>query len=321
MFLFSEKNNLLKPLQVEEGIAEHCALQKVRNLSPLCIMWKVIIQTIHCNWLLVVLCYLNICDYRSLGLDVRVVCFFDIPGEPPSYRPLRPRSTSEAISALSRDDLCNISSNDHSQIHPPSGRRNSADRARTASCISPPHQEDDLDLCPPAAGMSTLDFDPMSFQCSPLSATPGPQRNRDGSKWRKGAGCSSESEPISSPQNNISCSQSPDISPVPGKGWEKVTSEPLSPKLGKKSFKTRADVQAAFTSLPPFPSSSPPVEKPEAPVGDGREPRVSYQHCSPLSSASQASALTDLSQSAQNLPDPGQCHSRLTSHITYAVYS
>ncbi|XP_022624909.1 rho GTPase-activating protein 32-like isoform X2 [Seriola dumerili] len=241
---------------------------------------------------------------RSTKSEESLTSLHNVEGEPPSYRPLRPRSTSEAISAVSRDDLRNIRSKDDNKAHSLNESRNGADRAHTAPCISPPHQEDDLDLCPPAAGISTLDFDPMSFQCSPPSANPGPQHNRDGNKWRKSAGCSSESEPISSPNNNISYSQSPDISPVLGKGGKKVTSKPLSPKLRKKSFKTQADVQTAFASQPSFPSSSPPVEKCEAPVADGKEPRASFQHCSPLSTASQASALTDLSQSAQNLPDP-----------------
>ncbi|XP_023258080.1 rho GTPase-activating protein 32-like isoform X3 [Seriola lalandi dorsalis] len=241
---------------------------------------------------------------RSTKSEESLTSLHNVEGEPPSYRPLRPRSTSEAISAVSRDDLRNIRSKDDNKAHSLNESRNGADRAHTAPCISPPHQEDDLDLCPPAAGISTLDFDPMSFQCSPPSANPGPQHNRDGNKWRKSAGCSSESEPISSPNNNISYSQSPDISPVLGKGGKKVTSKPLSPKLRKKSFKTQADVQTAFASQPSFPSPSPPVEKCEAPVADGKEPRASFQHCSPLSTASQASALTDLSQSAQNLPDP-----------------
>ncbi|XP_018523766.1 LOW QUALITY PROTEIN: rho GTPase-activating protein 32-like [Lates calcarifer] len=251
---------------------------------------------------------------RSTKSEESLTSLHNAEGEPPSYRPLRPRSTSEAISAISRDDLRNTRSKDDNKTHLLNESHNGADRARTAVCISPPHQEDDLDLCPPAAGISTLDFDPMSFQCSPPSATPGMQHNRDGNKWRKSAGCSSESEPISSPNNNISCSQSPDISPVLGKGGRKVTSKQLSPKLRKKSFKTQADVQTASASLPPFPPSSPPVEKCEAPVADGKEPRASYQHCSPLSTASQASALTDLSQSAQNLPDPGT--DRLMSSVS-----
>lgn len=237
-------------------------------------------------------------------------------GEPPSYRPRRPRSTSEALSAICKDDLRNTRSKDDHRTHPHNDSHNSADRVRTAACISPPHHEDDLDLCPPAVGISSLDFDPMSFQCSPPTATPGLQHNRDGNKWRKSAGCSSESEPISSPNNNISYSQSPDISPILNKGGKKVTSKPLSPKLRKKSFKTEADVQNASASPPPLPSSSPPMEKCEAPLADGKVPRAPYQHCSPLSTASQASGLTDLSQSAQNLPDSGQYHSSSSSTLT-----
>lgn len=162
--------------------------------------------------------------------------------------------------------------------------------------------EDDLDLSPPATGISFLDFDPMSFQCSPQSVTPALQRNKDGSKWRRNAGCSNESEPVSSP-NNLGSPHSPDVSPVLGKGGKKITSKQLSPKLKKKSFKMLADGQTA--SLAPEPNFSPQVDKTKPPVADGKESRVSFQRCSPHSSASQMSAMTDISQSAQNLPDPG----------------
>ncbi|KAF3692649.1 Rho GTPase-activating protein 32 [Channa argus] len=229
-----------------------------------------------------------------------------LPGETQSYRRIRPRSTSEALSAISRDDLHTTRIKDKHRDPPLNQSFNGPDRVQTAAFISPPHQEDDLDLCPPAAGISSLDFDPMSFQCSPPSATPGHQHNRAGNKWRKSVGCSSESEPISSPNNNnISCSQSPDVSPILSRGGKKLTSKPVSPKLRKTSFKTEAGVQIASASLPTLPSSSLPVEKCEAPVADGKEPAASCPHCSPLSTASHASGMTDLSQSAQNLPDPG----------------
>ncbi|XP_069004462.1 rho GTPase-activating protein 32 [Embiotoca jacksoni] len=251
---------------------------------------------------------------RSTKSEESLTSLHNFEGEPPSYRPLRPRSTSEALSAISRDDLRNTRSKDDIRAHPLSERHNGADRVHTVACISPPLQEDDLDLFPPAEGISTLDFDPMSFQCSPLSATPGLQRGKDGHRWRKSAGCSSESEPISSPNNNIS-PQSPDISPVLGKGGKKVNSKQLSPKLRKKSFKAQADVQSAAASLPPVPSSSSArADKFDAPVTDGKMPRASFPHCSPLSTVSQASAMTDLSQSAQNLPDPGT--DRLMSSVS-----
>ncbi|KAM3875127.1 rho GTPase-activating protein 32-like [Diretmus argenteus] len=256
---------------------------------------------------------------RSTKSEESLTSLHNVEGEPPNYHPLRPRSTSAAIPGVFRDDLRSTrGKDDHSnQSH------NGADRVHTMAHVSPPHQEDELDLCPPAPGISTLDFDPMSFQCSPPSAVLRLQYNRESRKWRKSAGGSTESEPISSPYKIISSSQSPDTTPVHGKGGRKVT-KPLSPTLRKKSFKTspmaEADVQtasvsmpravshpqgAASTSAPPVPSISPPMEKCEAPVTDGKEPRTSYQPCSPLSTVSQASALTDLSQSAQNLPDPG----------------
>uniref|UniRef100_A0A7N6BSJ1 Rho GTPase activating protein 32a n=1 Tax=Anabas testudineus TaxID=64144 RepID=A0A7N6BSJ1_ANATE len=229
---------------------------------------------------------------RSTKSEESLTSLHNVEGEPPSYRPVRPRSTSEAISPISRDDLHNTRIKHDHRTPQLNESHNGADRICTTACISPPHQEDDLDLCPPAAGISTLDFDPMSFQCSPPSATHGPQHSRDGNKWKKSVGCSSESE-----------------------GSKKVSSKPASPKLRKKSFKTQVDVQIASDSVPPLPSSSPPFEKSEARVADGKEPRASFQHCSPLSTASQASALTDLSQSrCLSYPSPGT--DRLMSSVS-----
>ncbi|XP_054457061.1 rho GTPase-activating protein 32 isoform X3 [Anoplopoma fimbria] len=206
---------------------------------------------------------------RSTKSEESLTSLHNVEGEPPSYRPRRPRSTSEAVSGICRDDVRDARSKDDHRTHPLNGSHSGADRIRTAACISPPHQEDDLDLCPPAAGIYSLDFDPMSFQCSPHSATPGLQ-HKDVNKWKKSTGCSSESEPISSANNNIIGFQSPDISPF--------------------------------------------LEKCEAPLKDGKETRAPYPHYSPLSTASQGSALTDLSQSAQNLPDPGT--DRLMSSVS-----
>ncbi|KAM9317939.1 rho GTPase-activating protein 32 isoform 2-T2 [Pholidichthys leucotaenia] len=251
---------------------------------------------------------------RSTKSEESLTSLQNLEGEPPSYHPLRPRSTSEAISAMGRDNLRNSGCRDDRRTNPLNESDNGADGVSTAACASS-QQEDELDLSPPAVGISTLDFDPMSFQCSPPSATPRPQHNKDGNKWRRNVGCSSESEPISSPNNNFSYLPSPDISPVLAKSGKKVTSKQLSPKLRKKSFKTQADVQSTSASLPPLPSPSPSEDKREAPVTDGKEPRgASYQHCSPLNSASQASAVTELNPATQNVPDPGA--DRLMSSVS-----
>lgn len=99
---------------------------------------------------------------RSTKSEESLTSLHNVEGEPPSYVPRRPRSTSEAISAACRDDLRHTRSKDGHRNHPLNETHNGSERVRTAACISPPHQEDELDLCPPAAGISSLDFDPMS---------------------------------------------------------------------------------------------------------------------------------------------------------------
>lgn len=136
-----------------------------------------------------------------------------ISAEPSAYCPRRPRSTSEAVSLAGRDDLCRSRSREGHRGHLPKDALRSPDSVHSGTSLSPQQPDEELDLCPPAAGISSLDFDPMSFQCSQPSATPRLQQQRDRGKWRRSAGCSSESEPISSPNNNISGTQSPDISP------------------------------------------------------------------------------------------------------------
>ncbi|KAF6724841.1 Rho GTPase-activating protein 32 [Oryzias melastigma] len=239
---------------------------------------------------------------RSTKSEESLTSLQNLAGDRSSYRPLRPRSTSGAISPVSREDLHKTRSKD--DIGSPQLNEEQSDEDLVCTPgVSPPNMEDDLDLFPPAAGISSLDFDPMSFQCSPQSVTPALQRSRDGSKWSRNAGYSNESEPVS-PPSNIGSPHSPDVSPVLGKGGKKITSKQLSPKLKKKSFKILADGQTTSASLPPEPNSSPQVDKTKPPVADGKESRVSFQRRSPHSSASQMSAMTDIGQSAQNLPDP-----------------
>uniref|UniRef100_A0A4W5R383 Rho GTPase activating protein 32a n=1 Tax=Hucho hucho TaxID=62062 RepID=A0A4W5R383_9TELE len=128
------------------------------------------------------------------------------------YRPPRPRSTSVALSTAFRDDLCDArDKGDRYQKQAKEGHNGADGPAYDPAGVSPLHQEDDLDLCLPAPGMAFLDFDPMSFQCSPLSpptAKSAPQRKAS-VNWRKNVGGSSESEPISSSLKVLSNSQPP----------------------------------------------------------------------------------------------------------------
>lgn len=80
--------------------------------------------------------------------------------------------------------------------------------------ISPPRSADDVDLSPPDIGMASLDFDPMSFQCSlPLAETSILSLDADSSSLKRSPG--SGSEPISPVRAKVtSCSLSPDHSPA-----------------------------------------------------------------------------------------------------------
>uniref|UniRef100_A0A4W5R9T5 Rho GTPase activating protein 32a n=1 Tax=Hucho hucho TaxID=62062 RepID=A0A4W5R9T5_9TELE len=176
---------------------------------------------------------------RSTKSEESLTSLHNVEGEPQMYRPPRPRSTSVALSTAFRDDLCDArDKGDRYQKQAKEGHNGADGPAYDPAGVSPLHQEDDLDLCLPAPGMAFLDFDPMSFQCSPLSpptAKSAPQRKAS-VNWRKNVGGSSESEPISSSLKVLSNSQSPDISPVHRKrGEKKKVARVVSPKLRQKS--------------------------------------------------------------------------------------
>uniref|UniRef100_A0A4W5QGE1 Rho GTPase activating protein 32a n=1 Tax=Hucho hucho TaxID=62062 RepID=A0A4W5QGE1_9TELE len=239
------------------------------------------------------------------------------------YRLPRPHSTSDALSTAFRDDLCDARvkvdryNNQDKEVH------SGADGpAYDPAGVSPPHQEDDLDLCLPAPGMSFLDFDPMSFQCSPVSpptAKSAPQ-SKASVNCRKHVRGSSESKPISLSLNKVpSNSQSPDISPVHRKrGEKKKAARVISPKHRLKSSSSppvvETDVHTVCVSAPRCVSdtqggeysSPPPLDLCEAQLvsEEGSEARAP---CRPPSPPSFTSTVTD-SLASQNPPDAGQWH-------------
>lgn len=85
------------------------------------------------------------------------------------YRPRRPRSSSDALSASFNGEL--LDSRQHCNSYDNLGATEDSDGDDGPICvpalISPPRSAgEDVDLSPPDIGMATLDFDPMSFQCS-----------------------------------------------------------------------------------------------------------------------------------------------------------
>lgn len=90
------------------------------------------------------------------------------------YRPRRPRSSSDALSASFNGEL--LDSRQHCNSYDNLDATEDSDGDDGPICvpalISPPRSAgEDVDLSPPDIGMASLDFDPMSFQCS-LPDTP-----------------------------------------------------------------------------------------------------------------------------------------------------
>lgn len=94
---------------------------------------------------------------------------FLLEGECKVYRPRRPRSSSDALSASFNGEL--LDSRQHCNSYDNLDGTEDSDGDDGPICvpalISPPRSAgEDVDLSPPDIGMASLDFDPMSFQCS-----------------------------------------------------------------------------------------------------------------------------------------------------------
>lgn len=90
------------------------------------------------------------------------------------YRPRRPRSSSDALSASFNGELLDsrLHCNSYDNLDPTEDSDADDGPICVPALISPPRSAgEDVDLSPPDIGMATLDFDPMSFQCSLPDAT------------------------------------------------------------------------------------------------------------------------------------------------------
>lgn len=95
-------------------------------------------------------------------------------GESKVYRPRRPRSSSDALSASFNGELLDsrLHCNSYDNLEPTEDSDADDGPICVPALISPPRSAgEDVDLSPPDIGMATLDFDPMSFQCSLPDAT------------------------------------------------------------------------------------------------------------------------------------------------------
>uniref|UniRef100_A0A8C2D2C1 Rho GTPase-activating protein 32 n=1 Tax=Cyprinus carpio TaxID=7962 RepID=A0A8C2D2C1_CYPCA len=140
-----------------------------------------------------------------------------LAGESKVYRPRRPRSSSDALSASFNGDLLDSRQHCNSYDNLGHGESDGDDGPICVpALISPPRSADDVDLSPPDIGMASLDFDPMSFQCSlPLAETSIFSLDTDESSLKRSPASASGSEPVSPVRAKVtSHSVSPDHSPA-----------------------------------------------------------------------------------------------------------
>lgn len=97
------------------------------------------------------------------------ILFLLPPGESKVFRPRRPRSSSDALSASFNGELLDSRQHCNSYDNLDGGEDSDGDDGPICvpALISPPRLAgEDVDLSPPDMGVASLDFDPMSFQCS-----------------------------------------------------------------------------------------------------------------------------------------------------------
>ncbi|XP_040182151.1 rho GTPase-activating protein 32 isoform X7 [Rana temporaria] len=175
------------------------------------------------------------------------------------FRPRRPRSSSDALSASYNGDLrdgCNRC-NSYDNLHHDQDSDCDEGLIHVPAMLSS-RSHDDEDLSPPDIGVASLDFDPMSFQCSPpkldcegldsnnlfhIDTTPGSGRER----FQIGAqtpASGNSSEPMSPFQERLfSPFLTPDRSPsaekIPkGPSFAEKVVQALSPKVGRKAVRS-----------------------------------------------------------------------------------
>ncbi|XP_047661272.1 rho GTPase-activating protein 32 isoform X9 [Tachysurus fulvidraco] len=182
---------------------------------------------------------------RSAKSEESLTSLHNVEGESKVYRPRRPRSSSDALSTSFNGDLmdsrqhCNSYDNiDHGDSEGDDGP------ICVPALISPPRSTDDVDLSPPDIGMATLDFDPMSFQCSlPLAESSAISHDTEAVSLKRSPGSASDSEPVSPVRPKItSLQQSPDLSPA----FRSVSNS------SEKIMFQSSDSSERFAELPPL---------------------------------------------------------------------
>ncbi|XP_033620319.1 rho GTPase-activating protein 32 isoform X1 [Fukomys damarensis] len=201
---------------------------------------------------------------RSAKSEESLTSLHAVDGDSKLFRPRRPRSSSDALSASFNGEMLGNRCNSYDNLPHDNESEEEVGLLHIPALMSPPSAED-VDLSPPDIGVASLDFDPMSFQCSPPKAESEclesgasfldslgyskdkPCANKKdietGGSQSQTPGSTASSEPVSPVQEKLSPFFSLDLSPPeeksskPSSFTEKVVYA-LSPKIGRKLTKS-----------------------------------------------------------------------------------
>ncbi|KAM5312739.1 rho GTPase-activating protein 32 isoform 1-T1 [Glossophaga mutica] len=201
---------------------------------------------------------------RSAKSEESLTSLHAVDGDSKLFRPRRPRSSSDALSASFNGEMLGNRCNSYDNLPHDNESEEDVGLLHIPALVSP-HSAEDVDLSPPDIGVASLDFDPMSFQCSPPKAESEclesgasfldcigyskekPSTNRKdmeaGGSQSQTPGSTASSEPVSPLQEKLSPFFTLDLSPSeeksskPSSFTEKVVYA-FSPNIGRKLSKS-----------------------------------------------------------------------------------
>uniref|UniRef100_A0A8C3VKF2 Rho GTPase-activating protein 32 n=1 Tax=Catagonus wagneri TaxID=51154 RepID=A0A8C3VKF2_9CETA len=197
---------------------------------------------------------------RSAKSEESLTSLHAVDGDSKLFRPRRPRSSSDALSASFNGEVLGNRCNSYDNLPHDNESEEDVGLLHIPALVSP-HSAEDVDLSPPDIGVASLDFDPMSFQCSPPKAeseclesgasfldslgyskdkqSTNKKDTEAGGSQSQTPGSTASSEPVSPLQEKLSPFFTLDLSPTeeksskPSSFTEKVVYA-FSPKTGRK---------------------------------------------------------------------------------------
>ncbi|XP_064029348.1 rho GTPase-activating protein 32 isoform X4 [Pogoniulus pusillus] len=193
---------------------------------------------------------------RSAKSEESLTSLHAVDGESKLFRPRRPRSSSDALSASFNGELLGNMNRCNSYDNLPHDDSDGDEGLIHVPALISPRSSEDVDLSPPDIGVASLDFDPMSFQCSPpqaesecldsstsLMESVGINKEKpsllkkdlESGSQSQTPGSATSSEPVSPFQERMSPFFTLDLSPTEEKACKPHT---FSPKTGRKPLKS-----------------------------------------------------------------------------------